>query len=103
MAENRRDQIEPSDLGLRPGDTFSQPRDRHADVGGEGLRAWTQPARGMVAIVARLPEPAAVLRLSRPLERTTAQVGNDVAEPLRLLGHAGVSTVEFDEQRWHFR
>ncbi len=39
MAEDRRDQIELGDVALRFGDAFGQPRDRHADVGGE------QPAR----------------------------------------------------------
>ena len=103
MPEDGCDQVELGDLTLGGVDAFGQPRDRHADVGGEGRRARPQMASGPITVVARLPEPAAVLRLGRPVERPAAEVRDDVAEALRLLGNAGVAAVEFDEQRRHFR
>ena len=44
-------------------DAFGQPRDRHADIGGKGLRARPQAACRPIGVVPRLPEPGALLGL----------------------------------------
>ena len=66
MADDRRDQSARGDVALGFGDAFGEPRDRHADVGRERLRAGPQRACGPIGVVARLPEPGAVLRLASP-------------------------------------
>src|SRR5262245_29326120 len=53
--------------------------------------------------MARLPKFCALLRLGRPVERTAAELGRDLAEAARLLGNAGVTPVELDEQHWRLR
>ena len=58
MADNRRDEPALGDVRLRLGDAFGEPRDRHADIGDEHLRAGTQRERRPVGVVPRLPQPA---------------------------------------------
>ena len=82
--------IRPSsrDVALGLGDALGEPRDRHADIGRDRP---AQPGRSasaaQIGVVARLPELGAVLRLGRPVERAAAELGGDLAEPLRLLRH----------------
>ena len=49
-------------------------------------------------VVARLPEPGALLRPRGPFERPAAEFLGDLAEPLGLLGHARLGAVELQEQ-----
>ena len=74
MADDRRHQAALGDVALGLGDAFGQPRDRHADVGRHRLRAGPQRRARPVGVVARLPEPGAVLGLGRPLERAAAEI-----------------------------
>src|SRR5215813_8079645 len=48
--------------------------------------------------MARLPKPAAVLRPGRPVERAAPEIAGDLAETLRLLGHARLASVKLQEQ-----
>jgi hypothetical protein len=62
------------------------------------LEPGSQGERRKRRVVARLPEPGAILRPRGPFERPAAEVACDLAEPLRLLCHAGFGAVEFEEQ-----
>src|SRR5262245_4477001 len=53
--------------------------------------------------MACLPQLAAILRTSCPLERAATKLRRNLAEALRLLGHAGVATVEFEKQHRRLR
>ena len=84
---------------LRLGDAFRQAGDRNADIGGDGLRAGAQAPRSPIAVVTRLPEGAALLRLGGPLEGSAAVLGREFAEALRLLLDARGGAVKLEEQR----
>jgi hypothetical protein len=89
MADDRRPKADALSMSLRvASDAFGEPRDRHADVGGERLGAGPQRHRGEIGVVARLPELRALLGLRRPVERPAAELGRDLAEALGLLGDA---------------
>ena len=66
MADDRRERAGFGDVALRLDDAFGEPRDRHADVGGERSRAGPQRLARPVGVVARLPQPGAILRLASP-------------------------------------
>ena len=72
MAEDRREQAGSPRCPLASRHAFGEPRDRHAHVGGDRLRAGPQPARRPVGVMAGLPQPGAVLGPGRPFERAAA-------------------------------
>src|SRR6516162_7170666 len=86
MAQDRRNQAELGDLTLGCGDAVRQPRDRHAHIGGQRLRAGAQPPRRPISVVPCLPQARAVLGLGRPFERTAGEIARNLAETLGLLG-----------------
>ena len=51
-------------------------------------RAPGRSANRPIGVVARLPQPAALLGLGRPDERAAAMIGGDLAEAARLFGDA---------------
>src|SRR5215475_11216088 len=103
MAENRRHQPALGNVALRRRDAFGKPRDRHAHVGGNRLGAGAQAAAGPVGVVPRLPQARAIFPPGGPFERAAGKFAGDLAEALRLLGDAGLGSVELDEQHRHFR
>src|SRR3712207_6975341 len=64
------------DVALRRLDAFGKPRDRHADIGRDRLRARAQALGGPIGIVARLPQPRAVLRPDRKSTRLNSSHAN---------------------------
>ena len=85
-------------LGDRFADGLGQARDRHAGVGGDAAAARAGLQRGEVGMVARGPQPGALLRRGRPLEGLAAQLGRDVLHRARLFGHTGGRAVELHQQ-----
>ena len=55
MAEDRRNQTALRKVALCFGDALRKPRNRHADIGGKGLRAGAQRPAGPIGIMPRLP------------------------------------------------
>ena len=55
MAEDRRNQPMLGDVPLGLRDALAQSRDRHAHIGGKGLRPWPQAASRPIGVVPRLP------------------------------------------------
>ena len=97
MADHRREKPLSAASRWVSRDAFGEPRDRHADVGRQRLRARPQTARRPIGVVPRLPQPGAVLGARRPIERPAAELLGDLAEALRLLGDARLGAVKFDE------
>ena len=64
----------------------------------DALGARPQRQRGVERVVARLPEPVAILGPGRPLEIGAAMLARDRLDGLRLLGDAGLRAVELEEQ-----
>src|SRR5262249_57596778 len=62
-----------------------------------------QRTAGPIGIMARLPQLAAILRAGRPLERAATELRRNLAEALRLLGHARVGAVKFEKQHRRLR
>ena len=84
MAEDRRNKLEFGGFALGRIDAFGEPRNRNADIRGEGHCARPQMTGREIAVMARLPKPAAFFRLGRPIERSAAQFGDDFSEPLAI-------------------
>ena len=103
MPDDRRDQAAGGDVGLRLLDAFGQARDRHTDIGGHALGPGAQAHRGPVDIMARLPEPRAILGARGPVERAAAKLLCDLAEALGLFLDALIRAVELHEQHRRFR
>src|SRR4051812_34040458 len=80
---------------LRFGDAFGEPRQRHAYVGGECLRAGAQPDDCPVGVVARLPEFRPLLSVGRPGEGPPTEIGRDFPKALRLLLHPRFGAMKF--------
>ena len=72
VPDDRRDHAFAVELRARLEQAIGEARDRNAGVGGERLLAGRERQRGVVRVVPRLPEPRALLRLRRPLERAAA-------------------------------
>ena len=103
MADDRRDEAGLLDVPLGLVDAFGQPGDRHADI---GRHRFARPAaapgrpnrhRAGPATAASAPRPC------RPFERPAFEFRRDLAEPFRLLLHAGPGAVEFEEQEGALR
>src|SRR5258708_29049251 len=77
MTEDRRNQPGPRDILHGLADAIGQARDRHADVGRDVLGAGPEGEGGEVAVMPRLPEPAALLRPRRPREDTAPELARD--------------------------
>ena len=90
VSDNRREQTHVRDIALRFFNAFGKTRYRHANVGGNAVRARTQSAHRPMRVMPRLPKPCAVLRLGRPFELSAAVLGCDVAEAVGLLLHARI-------------
>src|SRR5258707_541156 len=98
MTDNRREQTHVRDIALRFFDAFGKTRDRHADVGGNAVRARTQGAHRPMRVMPRLPKPCAVLRLGRPFELSAAVLGCDVAKSVGLFRARDRSTANNADQ-----
>src|SRR5579883_1029403 len=103
MTNDRSNEPAGGDVGLSCRNAFGEPRYRNADVACKRLGAWSQTKRRPIGVMPGLPQPAAVLRLGGPFERTTAQIGCYFAEMRRLLVHACGTAVELDAQHRAFR
>src|SRR3569623_79986 len=99
MAHDWLDQLEPLDVMLGLGHAIGEARDRHADIGGHRPRAGTNRRRCPIGIMARLPQPRAVLRARRPLKCPTPAILGDLRERRRLLGDLRFAAVKLQQQQ----
>src|ERR1700730_10864517 len=93
MADDRRQQPACGDVALGLDDAFGQPRYRHADIGGDNLRARPQRLARQRRVMAGLPQTGTILLARRPVERPAAELARDFAEALRLLGNSRFGAV----------
>src|ERR1700719_202812 len=98
MADDRRQEPARCDVALGLDDAFGQPRYRHADIGGDNLRARPQRLARQRGVMASLPQTGAILLARRPVERSAAELARDVAEALRLLGYSRRGAVKLQKQ-----
>ena len=61
MADDRRHQVEALEILFGFGHAIGQPGNRHADIGRHHAGAGTQGLHRPIGIMARLPEPGAIL------------------------------------------
>ncbi len=80
------------------GDALGQRRDRHADIGGQRPAAGLETDAGVIGVVSRLPQPAAVLGTRGPLEILAAVIGGDFLHGFGLLLDSRGRAVKFEEQ-----
>ena len=99
MADDRGEQAGPVDVGARLADASGKGRDRHTDICGHHLGAWTQAPRRPIGVVAGLPELAAVLLALGPGELPSPLVARDLGEGLDLLARGGGAAVKLEKQR----
>src|SRR4029079_4220594 len=100
VADDRGEQAGPVDVGARLADASGKGRDRHADIGGLHLGAWTQASRRPICVVAGLPELAAVLLALGPGELPSSLFTRELGEGFDLLARGGGAAVKLEKQRW---
>ena len=103
MADDRRQQMKPFQIGFGLGDAIGKPRDRHADVGCKHARAGPQCLDRPIGVMPRLPELGAVLGPRGPGEIAAAALLGDLAEIPGLLGNFGLAAVKFKQQKRRLR
>ncbi|QQK35122.1 hypothetical protein RP6297_01322 [Ralstonia pickettii] len=81
---------------------FSQARDRHAHVGGDGAAARLELQEREVRVVSGVPQAAAVFGACCPFEALAFMFSSDLLNGLGLLLHAVLRAVKFEEQRRQF-
>ena len=95
---------EVGEIGLGLADAVGQPGDRDARVGRPAPRSRAQRQRGMVGVVARLPQLRALFRRVGPREIVAAVSVDDGARPRRLLGDVrGAQPVKLEEEHRRHR
>ena len=85
VTEERDRNADLGDVGGRFGNALSQPGDGHADIRREATTARLQLQTGKVGIVARLPQPAAILGAGRPFKIGAPEFIGYRLDNLRLL------------------
>ena len=94
-----RDETQALDIRLGLADAFGKARDRHANVGRQGLAARIEALDRPIAVVARLPDPAAILLALGPIEADGAFALGDLLEAGDLVAHRDLGAVKLQEQR----
>ena len=103
VAEERRGKVEVSQRGSRLVDAAGEGCDRHADIGYIAHGAGAKRARGVIGIVARLPQAVALAFGRGPAEGAAASPGYVLAGGFSLFDDSFFRAVEFKKERWcHF-
>ena len=100
VAKKRRGKVEVGKRGSRLVDAASKGRDRYADIGYIADRAGAECPRGVIGIVARLPQAVALPLGRGPAEGTAAPPGHVCAGGFSLFDNPLFRAVKFKKERW---
>ena len=98
MADDRAEDAVRRHVLLGRDHAFGKPRDRHADIGREGIFAGHHGLGRIERVMARLPQPVAVLLPFRPGERPAPNSSAIARNSSDLLRGTGLGAVELHEQ-----
>src|SRR5215207_7520361 len=87
---------------LRLADTFSQPRNWHADVGGKNLLAGQKCFCRPEGTMPGLPKPVSVFLPRRPSQLAAAILDSDLRKRPDLLARTLLAAVKLNEKMRHF-